>query len=67
MVGFLWGIVLMYAAWAFSPNAKCWRAKECTEVHTHMKYERKSLPEVCAPFYNDGTGRWARCMGVGPK
>ena len=28
---------------------------------------RKTLPEICAPFYNDGTGRWAECMGVGPK
>jgi hypothetical protein len=29
--------------------------------------ERKvSLPEKCHPFYLDGTGRWAECMGVGP-
>ncbi len=28
---------------------------------------RKELPEICSPFYNDGTGRWAECMGVGPK
>ena len=24
------------------------------------------LPSKCQPFYNDGTGRWAECMGVGP-
>jgi len=40
-------------------------AVECSS-HTHMKVE-KTLPEKCHPFYNDGTGRWAECMGVGPK
>ena len=25
------------------------------------------LPAECREFYNDGTGRWAECMGVGPK
>ena len=28
---------------------------------------RKELPEICSPLYKDGTGRWAVCMGVGPK
>ena len=28
---------------------------------------RKSQPEICAPFFTDGTGRWAECMGVGTK
>ena len=25
------------------------------------------LPTLCAGFYNDGTGRWAKCMGVEKK
>lgn len=25
------------------------------------------LPALCKKYYNDGTGRWAECMGVGPK
>lgn len=25
------------------------------------------LPTTCRPFYNDGTGRWIECMGVGLK
>ena len=29
--------------------------------------ERFHLPTECRPFYNDSTGRWAECMGVGPK
>ena len=33
----------------------------------HMNNERISLPEKCHTFYNDGTGRWADCMGVGYK
>lgn len=28
---------------------------------------RVSLPEKCAPYYNDSTDQWAECMGVGPK
>jgi hypothetical protein len=32
-----------------------------------IKVKSVSLPQHCAPFYNDGTGRWAECMGVGPK
>ena len=52
--------------------------EDCTQdvkSHTRMKVEcsgfycervkAKSLPEICHPFYNDGTGRWAECMGVG--
>lgn len=27
----------------------------------------ESLPTKCEPFYNDGTGRWIECMGVGLK
>ena len=25
------------------------------------------LPTFCQKFYNDGTGRWIECMGVGLK
>jgi len=30
-------------------------------------YVSPSLPTVCREFYNDGTDRWAACMGVGPR
>ena len=26
-----------------------------------------TLPRKCEEFYNDGTGRWIECMGVGLK
>jgi len=26
-----------------------------------------SLPDRCRELYDDGTGQWAICMGVGPK
>lgn len=26
-----------------------------------------TLPEVCRPYYNDGTDRWKDCIGVGLK
>lgn len=35
------------------------------EVSTVPK--RVPLPRKCAEYYNDGTGRWAECMGVGKK
>ncbi len=25
------------------------------------------LPTTCREIYDDGTGRWQECMGVGPK
>jgi hypothetical protein len=31
-------------------------------VHT---VKTESLPVRCRPYYNDGTERWAECMGVG--
>jgi hypothetical protein len=36
----------------------------CPELRGEV---RKELPEICAPFYKDGTDRWAECMGVGLK
>ena len=27
--------------------------------------QRQSLPEKCAPYYQDGTDAWINCMGVG--
>lgn len=29
--------------------------------------EASHLPGECAEYYNDGTDRWADCMGVEPK
>ena len=29
--------------------------------------EKFHLPTFCHKFYNDGTGRWIECMGVGLK
>jgi len=42
------------------PPAKSPLAREIEVKSTH-------LPTACRSFYNDGTGRWAECMGVGPK
>lgn len=32
-----------------------------------MEAENITLPQKCAQFYNDGSGRWIECMGVGLK
>ena len=41
---------------------------DCSEQAAVVEpVRREALPEICSPFYNDGTGRWAECMGVGPK
>lgn len=29
--------------------------------------DNKHLTMECEQYYNDGTGRWAECMGVGHK
>lgn len=44
----------------------------CTVVYDeqpvqHTQAPKQSLPAKCRPFYNDGTGRWIECMGVGLK
>jgi len=71
-VGFILGVLIMGGAALIGSLEQ-----SACDPHTRMKVEcngfycepvkRKPLPEICAPFYNDGTGRWAECMGVGPK
>ena len=36
-------------------------------IAREIKVKRVPLPTKCREFYNDGTGRWAECMGVEPK
>jgi len=42
-------------------------AKESVEAAARNRAQRIELPQLCAQYYNDGTGRWAECMGVEPK
>lgn len=47
-------------------------AHDAKEIVAKARAERQRLEDVdvrveCAQYYNDGTGRWQVCMGVGPK
>ena len=37
------------------------------QVTQSVTMARQSLPQKCAPYYNDGTEQWIDCMGVGYK
>jgi hypothetical protein len=37
------------------------------EIATKAAKVRTHLPTECRKYYNDGTGRWIECMGVGLK
>ena len=37
------------------------------QVKDQQKQEVNTLPQKCAPFYNNGTDDWIECMGVGKK
>lgn len=62
---------IVYDAWDFCESA---REGELRFVYPEGSIENEvkvthedHLPTKCRHFYNDGTGRWAKCMGVGPK
>lgn len=58
------GVALLFAALTDTTVQLDRKLSTCDEP---VVGARRSQPEICAPFYNDGTGRWAECMGVGPK
>lgn len=40
-------------------------AASVDRIEVRMSVQPVSLPERCAPHYNDGTTAWIDCMGVG--
>lgn len=64
---------VMYDAWDFCDSVErgelrfVYPDESRSPVADEIKVTRTHLPTKCRPFYNDGTGRWAECMGVGPK
>jgi len=67
------GSCVVYDAWDFCESAKegelrfVYPDDSRSPIADEIKVEHTHLPTVCREFYNDGTGRWAKCMGVGPK
>lgn len=66
----IFGIVCIFTSLSY---AVIKTAKENTEVY-YQKIEQKKedrrqedIRVRCAVYYNDGTGRWKECMGVGYK
>ena len=43
------------------------RSKGVQVTYPAPRRKEAGLPELCRQFYNDGSGRWAECIGVGPK
>lgn len=65
IVFFLWELtkvllVIVFGIFIFGMLGACEHHVEPEPVERVV-----SLPEKCAPYYNDGTERWIDCMGVG--
>ena len=56
---------LNYAVIKTANNVKETRDRYYQEIE--QKRREDDIRVRCAQYYNDGTGRWAECMGVGPK
>lgn len=63
--------VLLVSAMMFTASAyvifSAWFWSMAQEEDIVLRTTRQTLPEKCSPYYGDGSGRWAECMGVGPK